>query len=161
MYLGWNFCEMVSRSNRKEIFEAGFSALSNNAICLRIESLIITLEGEKLNTAPGEDGAGLLQLTAQHNCAALMLFAWQSFAFFLQHSIADIPFSALPEKTDVPASTPEASAKSRNRDVSHFFIISFTILNKSKHCQVYSISIVFFVWFIFLYLYRFECHRSG
>lgn len=67
MYLGWNFCGEISRSNRKEIFGAGFSALSNAAICLRIESLMITLEGEKLNVAPGEDGAGLLQLTAQHN----------------------------------------------------------------------------------------------
>ncbi len=138
MYLGWNFCEEISRSNRKEILGACFSALSNAAICLRIESLIITLEGEKLNVALGEDGAGLLQLTAQHNFAALTLFASQSFTFFLQHSIADIPFSALPEKTGVPANTPEASAKSRNRDVSQFFIYRFTILNKSKHCQVYS-----------------------
>ena len=67
MYLGWNFCEEISRSNRKEILGACFSALSNAAICLRIESLIIMVEGEKLNDAPGAVGAGLLQLTAQHN----------------------------------------------------------------------------------------------
>lgn len=94
------------------------------------------LEGEKLNEAPGEVGAGLLQLTAQQSCAALTVFApSQSFAFFLQHSIADIPFSALPEKTGVPASTPEASAKSSKSDVSYFFIFSFTIFGKLKRCQ--------------------------
>jgi hypothetical protein len=57
-----------------------------------------------------------------------MLLASQSFDFFLQHSIADIPFSDAPEKTGVPASTPEASAKSRNKDVSQFFIYPLTIL---------------------------------
>ena len=88
---------------------------------------MIMLNGAKLNDATSEFGAGLPQLTAQHSCAALMLLAPQSFAFFLQHSIADIPFSALPEKTDVAASTPEASAKSRKNDVRHFFIFNFTI----------------------------------
>ncbi len=82
-------------------------------------------EGEKLNDAPGEDGAGLPQFIAQQSFAALTLLASQSFVFFLQHAIADIPFSALPEKTGVPASTPEARAKSRKRDVSHLFIFKF------------------------------------
>jgi len=98
------------------------------------------VEGEKLKAAPGEFGTGLPQFTAQQSCAALTLLASKSFVFFLQHSIASIPFSALPEKTGVPASTPEASAKSRKSDVSHFFIFNFTIWNKLKHCQVYSIS---------------------
>jgi hypothetical protein len=100
---------------------------------LRIESLMMTATGEKLNDAPGVFGAGLPQLTAQQSIAALTLLASQSFDFFLQHAIADIPFSALPEKTGVPASTPLASAKNRKSDVSHFFIFSFTIWNKLKY----------------------------
>lgn len=99
----------------------------------------MTATGEKLTDAPGEEGVGLLQFTAQHNCAALTLLASQSLVFFLQHSIADIPFSALPEKTDVPASTPLASAKSRKSDVSHFFIFNLTLFDESNSCQVYSI----------------------
>ncbi len=127
------------RLKESETTWIGFSFLSSEAICLRIESLIIIAEGEKLNDAPGEEGAGLLQFTVQHSCAALTLFASQSLVFFLQQSIADIPFSALPEKAGVPANTPVASAKSRNSDVSQFFIFSFTILNNSKCCQVYSL----------------------
>jgi len=115
--------------------------LSSAAICLRIESLTMTATGEKLKDAPSELGAGFPQFIAQHNCAALTVFALQSFVFFLQHSIVDIPFFALSEKTDVPASAPEASAKSRKNDVSQFFISSFTILNNSKYCQVYFIQI--------------------
>ena len=80
------------------------------------------LDGEKLNDATGEFGAGLPQLTAQHNCAALMLLVPQSFAFFLQHSIADMPFCALPAKGVAPASAPAARAKSKTTDVSHLFI---------------------------------------
>lgn len=113
------------------------------------------VEGEKLKDAPGELGAGLPQFTVQHNCAALTVSASQSFVFFLQHSIADIPFSALTEKTGVPASTPEARAKSRKRDVSHFFILNFTILNKSKDCQVYSISQCFYLKHFFVSGYYF------
>ena len=80
-------------------------------------------DGEKLTDAPGEDGAGLPQLTAQHNCAALMLSdLLQSVIFFLQHSIADMPFCALPEKGEAPASAPAARAKSKNSDVIHLFI---------------------------------------
>jgi hypothetical protein len=58
----------------------------------------------------------------------------QSIFFFLQQSIANIPFPG-PENSGVPASTPPTSAKSRNRDVSHFFIFNLTILNKPKSCQ--------------------------
>jgi len=53
----------------------------------------------------------------------------------LQHSIADIPFSALPENAGVPASAPEASEKNRKSDVSHFFIYTITVLNRLKFCQ--------------------------
>ena len=90
-----------------------------------------TIEGEKLNEAPGEVGAGLLQLSVQQAIAALTLAAPpQSLTFFLQHSIADIPFSAPPEKTGVPASTLKASAESRKADVSHFFIFRFSVFGK-------------------------------
>ncbi len=96
------------------------------------------VEGEKLKDAPGAVGAGLPQFTVQHNCAALTVSASQSFVFFLQHSIADIPFSALPEKMGVPASTPEARAKSRKSDVSHLIII-FTVFHLFNVCQVFRI----------------------
>ena len=129
MYLGWNFCGESLRSKEYETFEAGFSLMSNAAICLRTESLMMIAEGEKLNDAPEELGVGLLQLIAQHNWAALILLApLQSIDFFLQHAIADIPFSAPPEKTGVPASTPPTSAKNRNNEVSHLFIFNLTIL---------------------------------
>ncbi len=150
MYLGWCFWGKVSRSKAKETVWIGFSRISSDAICLRIESLIKMIEGEKLNDAPGEDGAGLLQLTAQHNCAALMVFA--PIFFFLQHSIADIPFSALPEKTGVPATTPVASAKNRKSVVSHFFIFNFTVFDKSKSCQELYTSREFF-YSLLQYLY--------
>ncbi len=65
--MGWNFCEKITRSNEKETFKAGFSCPSSNAICLRIESLIMMVEGEKLKDAPGAVGAGLLQFTAQQS----------------------------------------------------------------------------------------------
>ena len=65
--MGWNFCEKITRSNEKETLKAGFCCPSKDAICLRIESLIMTAKGEKLNDAFGAVGAGLLQLTAQHN----------------------------------------------------------------------------------------------
>jgi len=65
MYFGWNFCEKVLRSN--ETFEAGFSRPSSNAICLRIESLIMIVEDEKLNAELEEVGVGLPQFTAQHS----------------------------------------------------------------------------------------------
>jgi len=100
---------------------------------LRIESLMMIADGEKLTDAPGAVGAGLPQFIAQHNCAALTLSASQSLVFFLQHSIADIPFSALLVNAGVPADTPEASAKSRKSDVSQFFISNFTICNKLKY----------------------------
>ncbi|MDQ6786038.1 MAG: hypothetical protein M3033_04365 [Acidobacteriota bacterium] len=93
---------------------------------MSIESLIRITEGEKLTDAPGEHGAGLLQFNAQQSCAALTLFAPQSLVFFLQHSITDIPFSALFDKDGVPANTPEASAKNRKTDVRHFFIYKIT-----------------------------------
>jgi hypothetical protein len=124
----------------EKTFKTSFSRPSSGAICLRIELLITMVEGEKLNAVPGEFGTGLPQFIAQQSFAALTLLVSQSFGFFLQHAIADIPFSALPEKTGVSASTPEASAKSRKSDVSYFFIFNFTIWNKLKHCQVYSIS---------------------
>ncbi len=104
-------------------------------ICLRIESLIMKPDGEKLKDAPGEFGGGLPQLTAQHNCAALMLLAPQSFVFFLQHSIADLPFCALPEKGEAPASAPAARAKSKNSDVSHLFIDFLRLFLLSDVCQ--------------------------
>ncbi len=157
MYLGWNFCVEIFRSKENETTGVGLSILSSAAICLRIESLTITAEGEKLKTAPGEVGAGLPQLTAQHNCAALMLLVSQSFVFFLQHSIADIPFSALPAKTGVPASKPEASANSRKSDVSQFFIRRFTICNRLKHCQVYSLRIFINKFFDFTY----QCYKNN
>jgi len=65
MYLGWNFCEKVLRSN--ETFETGFSRPSNDAICLRIESLIMMTEGKKLNAELEEVGVGFAQFTAQHS----------------------------------------------------------------------------------------------
>jgi hypothetical protein len=67
MYLGGNFCKKVSRSNENETFETGFSRPSNDVICLRIESLIMMTEGEKLNAEPEEVGVGLPQFTAQHS----------------------------------------------------------------------------------------------
>src|SRR2546430_1798968 len=96
---------------------------------------MIIVTGVKLKDAPGEVGAGFPQFIAQHNCAALIVLTPQSGFFFLQHFIADIPFSALPETSGVPASTPEASVISRNSDVRHFFIFNLTILNNSKPCQ--------------------------
>jgi hypothetical protein len=132
MYLGWNFCEKALRSIGKKTAEsAGFSFLKSAAICRRIESLTTTTEGEKLKEAPGAVGAGLLQLIRQQAQAALKLAApWQFFAFFLQHSIADIPPEASPAKTGVPASTPEASARSRKADVRYFFIFKFSVFRK-------------------------------
>lgn len=136
MYLGWCFWGKVSRSKAKETVWIGFSRTSSDAICLRIESLIMMLDGEKLNDAPGEFGVGLPQFTAQHNFAALMLLALsQSIFFFLQHSIADIPFCALPEKGVAPASAPAARAKSKNRDVSHFVIDFLRLFFLQDVCQ--------------------------
>ena len=133
MYLGWSFCGETLRSKEYATFEAGFSLTSNAAICLRIESLIMMVDGEKLNDAPEELGVGLLQLIAQHNWTALTLSApLQSITFFLQHSIADIPFSAPPEKTGVPANTPPTSAKNRKMEVSLLFILKLTILISAK-----------------------------
>ena len=132
MYLGWNFCGESSRSKEYETFEAGFSLTSNAAICLRIESLIRIVDGEKLNDVLGELGVGLPQLIAQHNWAAVTLLApWQSIDFFLQQSIPDIPFSALPEKTGIPA-RPPTSAKNRKMEVSLLFIFKLTILISAK-----------------------------
>lgn len=65
--MGWNFCEKVLHSDENETFEAGFSRPSNDAICLRIESLIMIVEGEKLNAKPEEVGVGLPQFIAQHS----------------------------------------------------------------------------------------------
>lgn len=153
MYLGWNFCEKTSRSNEKETCLLGLSFPNNAAICLRIESEILMADGEKLNDAPGEVGAGLLQFMAQHNCAALTVF--MSIFFFLQHSIADIPPSALPAKSGVPASVPPARAKSRKSDVSHFFIVKSTILNKLKFCQeLYSFKLLFYSLFSYASLFK-------
>lgn len=134
MYLGWNFCEKALSSIEKKTAAAegaGLSFLKSAAICLKIESLMTITEGEKLKAAPGAVGAGLLQLIRQQALAALRLAApWQFFAFFLQHSIADIPPAASPAKTGVPASTPEASAKSRKADVRYFFIFKFSVFGK-------------------------------
>lgn len=144
MYFGWNFCGKVLRSNEWKIFWTGFSRAKRSAICLRIESLMIKLEGEKLNAAPGAVGAGLLQFTAQQSWAALMVLASQSFVFLLQQSIADIPFSVLPENAGVPASTPAASAKNRKSDVNHFFIYTITVLNRLKFCQEWDVRKAYF-----------------
>lgn len=134
MYLGWNFCGEVFRSKENEAASCvGFSRLKSDAICLRIESVMMTATGEKLSEALGEDGAGALQFITQQSCAALTDSA--SIFFFLQQSIADIPLAALPENTEVPASMPEASAKSRKSDVSHFFIYRFTLFDTKKRCQ--------------------------
>lgn len=94
---------------------------------------MMTATGEKLNDTLGDVGAGLLQFTAQQSCAALAVLT--PIFFFLQHSIADMPFAASPEKAGVPASTPMPSAKSRKSDVSQFFIFKFTIFGKLDHCQ--------------------------
>jgi hypothetical protein len=142
MYLGWSFGGRVSRSKKKGTVKAGFSFLSKDAICLMIESVIMTAEGEKLKDAPGEFGAGSLQLTAQHNCAALILSEpLQSVIFFLQHSIADMPFCALPENGVAPASAPAASAKSKTRDVSHLFIDFLRLFLLLDTCQAIETSI--------------------
>ncbi len=74
MYLGWNFSEKILRSGALKPIETGFSLLSQSVIWLSIESLITKVEGEKLNDAPGEFGAGFPQFNKQHNCAALMDF---------------------------------------------------------------------------------------
>lgn len=103
---------------------------------MRIESLTMKPDGEKFTEALGEDGVGIPQLIAQHNCAALMLLASQSFVFFLQHSIADMPFCALPEKGVAPATAPAARAKSTNSDVSHLFIDLLRLFFLSDACQV-------------------------
>lgn len=58
------------RSKEKETISITPSFLSNEAICLMIESLIIPVEGEKLNDELEDVGAELLQLKTQHNCAA-------------------------------------------------------------------------------------------
>lgn len=47
----------------EKTFKTGFSRPSRGAICLRIELLIIMVEGEKLNAVPGEFGTGLSQFT--------------------------------------------------------------------------------------------------
>ena len=68
MYLGWNFSDKGFRSEENGIAcGVGFSRLKSDAICLRIESVMMTATGEKLTDAPGEGGAGLLQFIVQHN----------------------------------------------------------------------------------------------
>ena len=131
MYLGWNFCEKISRSNEIETAETDFSLPSNNAICLIIESLMMTAEGEKLNDAPEEFGAESVQFKAQHKRATFASDVCSLLFAFLQHFIIWL----FPECRGIPANTPPARAKIRKSDVSHLFIYRFTILNKPKFCQ--------------------------
>ena len=95
---------------------------------------MIIVDGEKFREVLGAVGTGFPQFKRQHNWVPLTVLAPpQSNAFFLQHSIADIPFSAPPEKTGVPASTPPAIAKNRNSDVSHLFIFKLPILLRANN----------------------------
>jgi hypothetical protein len=90
---------------------------------LRIESEMIMAEGEKLNDALVEELVGAVseQFITQHKrtificgicCSALFIF--------LQHFIW---LFAFPECRGIPASTPPAREMSKNKDVSHFFIL--------------------------------------
>ena len=100
---------------------------------------MMTAAGEKLKHTLGELGAGLLQLTAQQSRAALTVLTPQSCAFFLQHSAAVIPSSALLDKGAASASAPAARAKSKNRDVIHLFIDVLRLFLFLDACQVIKI----------------------
>ena len=133
MYLGGDFCGMIRRSNEIATIESDSSSLRSDVICLTIESLIITIEGEELNDEPGEVGNGLEQFIAQHKRAALASGDFSLLFALSQHFIIWLfPF---PECSGMPASTPPARAKTTNKVVSHLFICRLTILNQSNRCQ--------------------------
>ena len=134
MYFGWTFCGNDSRSNDMKIVESGFSFLSRSkAICLTIESEIITAEGEKLSDTPEGVGMESVQFKAQHKRVALACGDCSLLFAFLQQLI--IRLSIFPEWEGIRANTPPARVKSRNNDVSHLFIFVFTILVESNLCQ--------------------------
>lgn len=66
----------------------GFSLMSSSeAICLTIESLIMMVDGEKLNDVPEGVGAESLQFTAQHKRAIFASFVCSLLFAFLQQFI--------------------------------------------------------------------------
>ena len=71
MYFGGDFWGMDSRSNDIKTVQTGFSFCTSKAICLAIESEIITDEGEKLNDTPEGLGTEFVQFKAQHKRAEL------------------------------------------------------------------------------------------
>ncbi|HEV8591110.1 MAG TPA: hypothetical protein VGQ55_03335 [Pyrinomonadaceae bacterium] len=76
--------------------------------------------GTKLNDPADEVGVGLVQLTAQHSLAAFASDDLSLLFALSQHSI--IPESIFPACSGMPASTPPARVKSKNKDVNHLFI---------------------------------------
>lgn len=131
--MGRNLCGRMVRSNEICTVGSGLSLLKSDVICLMIESLIITIEGEELNDEPGDVGEESVQLRAQQSRAALISGVLSLLFALSQHFIIWLfPF---PECSGIPASTPPARAKTMNRDVSHLFIYRFTILNQSNRCQ--------------------------
>lgn len=86
---------------------------------MTIESLIIIVEGEKLNDVLEEVGAESLQFNAQHNCAAITSGVLSLLFALSQHFIIWL----FPECKGIPANTPLPKAKIRTNDATHLIIL--------------------------------------
>ena len=135
MYLCWRVRGRISRLYLSETRRLVVSFWKSAEICSETDLEISTFEGVKLNDTPDEVGVGLEQFTAQHRRAA-SADGDRSLVFALSQQ--SIIWPSVPECNGIPASTPPASAKSKNRDVTCLFT-QLTIFKWSKPCQgVYS-----------------------
>ena len=96
-----------------------------------MESSIVTDDAEKLLENLVEVGAESVQFRAQQSRASVASADLSLLFALSQHLIMSI-FS---ECKGIPATTPPASAKRRNTDVSHLFISILTIFDASTGCQ--------------------------
>ena len=112
------------------MIETALSFTKRAAIWSAIDLVIVKLDGAALNDVPEDVGAFVEQLTAQHRRAISAAFDCSLLFARLQHSI----MPSLGACKGVPASTPPASERTTNNNVSRLttFLTIFLVL---IYCQ--------------------------